>query len=74
MKVGDKSYFSTSAQGGSGQFIILVEELDLIIVATGAHRGSGGKNLQIAAARILPAFIQNSISKMNLKNHSQDTI
>jgi CubicO group peptidase (beta-lactamase class C family) len=74
LKVGDKSYFSTSAQGGSGQFIILVEELDLIIVATGAHRGSGGKNLQIAAERILPAFIQNSISTMNLKNHSQDTL
>jgi len=57
LKVGDKYYFSTSAQGGSGQFIILVEELDLIIVATGAHRGSGGKNLQIAAERILPAFL-----------------
>jgi len=58
LKVGDKSYFSTSAQGGSGQFIILIEELDLIVVATGSHRGSGGKNLQIAAERILPAFIQ----------------
>lgn len=58
MKTGNKSYFSTSARGGGGQFIILVEELDLIIVATGAHRGSGGKNLQIAAERILPAFIK----------------
>ncbi len=74
LKVGDRSYFSTSAQGGSGQFIILVEELDLIIVATGAHRGSGGKNLQIAAERILPAFIHSSISTMNLKDHSQDIL
>lgn len=72
LKVGDKSYFSTSAQGGSGQFIILVEELDLIIVATGAHRGSGGKNLQIAAERILPAFIQNSSPTMNGKSDSND--
>ena len=58
LQVGDQSYFSNSAQGGSGQFIILVKELDLIIVATGSHRGSGGKTLQIAAERILPAFVE----------------
>ena len=57
LKYGDKNYFSASAQGGSGQFIILIKELDLIVVATGSHRGSSGKNLQIAAERILPAFI-----------------
>ena len=57
LKYGDKSYFSASAQGGSGQFIILIEELGLIVVATGSHRGDG-KSLQMAAERILPAFIQ----------------
>ena len=40
LKYGDKSYFSTSAQGGSGQYIILFVELDLIVVATGSHRGT----------------------------------
>ncbi len=69
LKVGDKSYFSTSAQGGSGQFIILVEALELVIVATGSHRGSGGKNLQIAAERILPAFIENVSPTMNVSQN-----
>ena len=55
MKVGDRSYFSTSAQGGGGQFIILIEELDLIVVATGHERYPS--ILQITAERILPAFI-----------------
>jgi len=54
---GDKVYPTPNAQGGSGQFIILIEELDLIIVATGSHRG-GGTALQVAAERILPAFIE----------------
>lgn len=54
MKYGPKSYFSASAQGGGGQFIILIEELDLIIVAT-AH--DNNDTLQISAERILPAFI-----------------
>ncbi len=30
----DKSYFCVSAQGGGGQYIILIEELDLVIVVT----------------------------------------
>lgn len=57
LQVGDKRFFSTSAQGGSGQYIILIEKLNLVVVATGSHRG-GGKTLQIAAERILPAFVQ----------------
>lgn len=56
MKVGDKTYSTTSAQGGSGQMIILIEELDLVVVTT-VHRLEGNV-LQIAAERILPAFIQ----------------
>ncbi len=54
LKVGDKTYFATSAQGGGGQFIILIEELDLVIVTTAGMRDP--KALQIAAERIVPAF------------------
>ncbi len=55
LKVGNKSYFGSSAQGGSGQCILLVDELDLIVVTT-VHRIEIGV-LQLAAERILPAFI-----------------
>lgn len=54
LKNGSKSYFSASAQGGGGQFIILIEELELIIVATGQERHP--TTLQITAERVLPAF------------------
>jgi len=57
LKVGNKSYFSTSAQGGGGQYIILIEEFDLLIVIT-AHENDNS-TLQITAESILPAFIQN---------------
>lgn len=57
MKVGDKSYFSASAQGGGGQYITLVNGLDLIVVVTG-HEGAT-PTLQIMAERILPAFIES---------------
>ncbi len=55
LKHGNRSYFSASAQGGGGQFVILVDELDLIVVTT-AHEGDN-EFLQITAERILPAFI-----------------
>ncbi len=56
LEAGNKTYFSTSAQGGGGQFIILIDELDLIVVAT-AHEGKVS-TLQMTAERILPAFIK----------------
>jgi len=56
MQAGDKSYFSTSAQGGSGQTIILIDELDLIVVTT-VHRLEDSV-LRMTAERILPAFDQ----------------
>ena len=56
LSYGDKSYFSVSAQGGGGQFIILIEELDLMVVTTGHERHPS--TLQLTAERILPAFIQ----------------
>lgn len=56
LKSGDKNYFSTSAQGGGGQFIILIKELDLIVVSTAHVRAPS--TLQMTAERILPAFTQ----------------
>ena len=56
LNVGDKSYFSASAQGGGGQFIILVKELDLTVVVTSHVRHP--TTLQMTAERILPAFIE----------------
>ncbi|GAA4278693.1 serine hydrolase domain-containing protein [Aquimarina mytili] len=55
LKVGNKSYFSVSAQGGNGQYIILIEELDLLIVFTDDDNDNHA--LQLVAERILPAFI-----------------
>ncbi|BFP43188.1 hypothetical protein FGF1_40330 [Flavobacteriaceae bacterium GF1] len=56
LKYGDKSYFSASAQGGGGQYIILIEELDLMVVVT-AHENDN-RTLQVIAERIIPAFIK----------------
>lgn len=70
MKVGDKLYSTTSAQGGSGQMIILVEELDLIVVTT-VHRLETNV-LQITAERILPVFIENMIATMSKKSGNQN--
>ncbi len=52
----DKNYFCVSAQGGGGQYIILIEELDLVIVLT-SHENDNS-TLQIVAERILPAFVK----------------
>ena len=56
MKVGNKNYFSISAQGGGGQYIVMIEELDLILVTTAHERED--KTMQIIAEQILPAFVQ----------------
>ncbi|MCO7224387.1 serine hydrolase [Pleionea sp. CnH1-48] len=56
LEVGNKTYLSQSAQGGGGQYIILVEELDLIVVVTGHSREL--RPLQVTAEKILPAFIK----------------
>ncbi|MFT7261210.1 MAG: CubicO group peptidase (beta-lactamase class C family) [Glaciecola sp.] len=56
MIVGNTNYFCTSATGGGGPYIMVIEELDLIVVATG--HGGKVKPYQLTAERILPAFIQ----------------
>ncbi|SDJ71481.1 serine hydrolase domain-containing protein [Microbulbifer yueqingensis] len=55
LKYGNNSYFSASAQGGGGQYIILIEDLDLMVIVTAHDRDNS--TLQITAERILPAFI-----------------
>ncbi|WP_394748875.1 serine hydrolase [Spongiimicrobium salis] len=57
LKYGDQSYYSASAQGGGGQFIILIKALDLMIVST-ASEWDEPTTLQMTAARILPAFVE----------------
>lgn len=52
---GKQSYFSQSAQGGWGQFIVLIDALDLMVVFT-AH-DNDSSYLQIIAEHILPAFV-----------------
>ncbi|MDT7831801.1 DUF5050 domain-containing protein [Flavobacteriaceae bacterium S356] len=53
----NKNYFTANAQGGGGQFIILIEELDLVIVTTG-HNNRYPSTLRMTAEQILPAFIK----------------
>ncbi len=55
MKVGNKTYYSKSAQGGGGQYIIMIDELDLLIVFTAHERDD--KTMNIASERVLPAFV-----------------
>ncbi|MBX2847168.1 MAG: serine hydrolase [Acidiferrobacterales bacterium] len=56
LKSGDKTYYSSSAQGGWGQFVVLIEELDLIVVFTGIDNDTN--YLQLTAERVLPAFVK----------------
>lgn len=51
-----KRYLSRSAQGGGGQYIILIDELDLIVVTTGHDREM--RPLRLTAEKILPAFME----------------
>lgn len=56
LKYADRNYFTRSAQGGYGQLIVLIEELDLMIITT-AH-DNDASYLQTIAEKILPAFVQ----------------
>jgi len=56
LKYDNKNYFTANAQGGGGQYIILVEELDLMVVVTALDNDN--TTLQIVAERILPAFVK----------------
>ena len=54
-EVGGKSYDIRSGRGAGGQFIMMIDELNLIIVIT-AHNKGMGKMLKTAPERIIPAM------------------
>ncbi len=56
LTTGDNSYFSKAARGGSGQTIVVIEALDLVVVTT-THRDVDDP-VSLTARRILPAFIE----------------
>lgn len=58
MKVGTKKFLIKSAQGGGGQYIMVVEELDLVVVATAHNRRFHHETLSLLANRIIPAFVE----------------
>ncbi|MEO9871795.1 serine hydrolase domain-containing protein [Ekhidna sp.] len=72
LSISGKSYLSKAARGGSGQNIIVIEALDLVIVTT-THRPVDDVT-SVTATRVLPAFIENSIPTMSGKSDSQDKI
>jgi len=72
MKLGNKNYFSTSARGGGGQYIMLIEALDLMVVVTAYDRDNN--TLQLTAERILPAFIQKAMPARSGKSDRQDKL
>lgn len=70
LNYGNKDYFAANAQGGFGQIITVIDELDLLIVHT-AH-DNDAKYLQIIAERILPAFVQQN-QKVSAKSLASET-
>ena len=55
-EVNGKSYTVKSARGAGGQFILVIDDLDLIIAIT-AHNQGMGNMLQTAPHRLIPAVL-----------------
>ena len=58
LSLGNQSYLSKAARGGSGQIINVIEALDLVVVST-THRDVDDP-VGVTATRLLPAFVQNA--------------
>ena len=56
MKVGDKTYGCKSGRGAGGQFIFVIDELDMVIVVTSHSKGMGSM-LKSVSEKVLPAFV-----------------
>jgi len=57
VKVGDKTYPCITARGAGGQYIAVVKDLDLIVVATSHNGGKDARNsLLFIEQKIIPAF------------------
>jgi len=61
LQSGSKKYFTTSARGGGGQYIMLIEALDLMVVVTAYNRNDN--TLQLIADSVLPAFTNETLQK-----------
>ena len=72
LSIGNKSYLSKAARGGGGQYIIVIDELDLVVVVTANHRNNDTSAL--TATRILPAFIQNLMPTISEISDNQDKL
>jgi len=58
LSTGDKSYLSRAAEGGGGQYVIAIQELDLVVVVTAHNKSFHAETLSLTATRILPGFIK----------------
>ncbi|WP_448547635.1 serine hydrolase domain-containing protein [Thalassotalea fusca] len=56
MKVDNKSYRCKLAWGGGGQYVIVFDELDLVIAVTARSRGTKDTTLELIEKRVLPLF------------------
>lgn len=61
MEVNGHTYMGKLAWGGGGQYIMVFNELDLVIVITGRERDD--KAIELIKSRVLPAF--TSLSQLN---------
>ena len=57
LATGGKSYLSKAGEGGGGQYISVIEELDLVVVVTAHNKSFHAETLSLTATRILPGFI-----------------
>ena len=55
MKVNGRTYIGKLAWGGGGQYVMVFDELDLVVVVTARARDD--KAIDLTASRILPAFV-----------------
>ncbi|TQV78167.1 serine hydrolase [Exilibacterium tricleocarpae] len=60
MKVDDKKYVVKLAWGGGGQYVISIEDLNLVIAITARARGIDDKTLELIEERVLPVFASST--------------
>jgi len=58
LSTGDKSYLSKAGEGGGGQYIMVIDALDLVVVVTAHNKSFHAETLSLTATRILPGFIK----------------
>ncbi len=56
LNVGGKEYDAKLAWGGGGQYVMVLDELDVVIAITAHGRGVDDKTLEMVEKRLLPTF------------------